>query len=91
MKTTLHGLKGLYPDFTPYVAKYADNGRAQSEDELRSYFRAYRERSTAEFLLTRLHFRADAGFRRQFSRESRVFQAGQTGIPLDQMRGSRAP
>ncbi len=75
MKTTLHGLTGLYPDFTPYVAKYADNGRAQSEDELRRYFKAYRERSTAEFLLTRLQFRADAVFRRQFSRESRIFQA----------------
>jgi hypothetical protein len=75
MKTTLHGLNGLYPDFTPYVAKYADNGRAQSEEELRSYFKAYRERSTAEFLLTRLHFRADAAFRRQFSRESGIFRA----------------
>ena len=27
MKTTLHGSANLYPDFTPYVAKYADNGR----------------------------------------------------------------
>lgn len=42
-KTTLHGgLRSLYPDFTPYVAKYGDNGRAFSRVELRDYFGAYR-------------------------------------------------
>jgi hypothetical protein len=42
-KTTLHGgLRSLYPDFTPYVAKYGDNGRAFSSRELRDYFAAYR-------------------------------------------------
>jgi hypothetical protein len=42
-KTTLHGgLRSLYPDFTPYVAKYGDNGRAFSRLELRDYFGAYR-------------------------------------------------
>ncbi|HEX6996536.1 MAG TPA: MBL fold metallo-hydrolase [Gammaproteobacteria bacterium] len=44
MRTTLHGgVKSLYPDFSPYVAKYGDNGRAFSEAELRAYFRAYRQ------------------------------------------------
>jgi hypothetical protein len=43
MKTTLHGgLRSLYPDFTPYVAKYGDNGRAFSADELQDYFSGYR-------------------------------------------------
>ncbi|MFC4311789.1 MBL fold metallo-hydrolase [Steroidobacter flavus] len=43
-KTVLHGgVKSLYPDFTPYVAKYGDNGRAFSTSELQDYFRAYRE------------------------------------------------
>jgi len=43
MKTTLHGgLRSLYPGFTPYVAKYGDNGRAFSRAELEHYFRAYR-------------------------------------------------
>jgi L-ascorbate metabolism protein UlaG (beta-lactamase superfamily) len=45
MKTTLHGALprqgGLYPDFTPYVAKYSDNGRARTRRELDAYFRAY--------------------------------------------------
>jgi hypothetical protein len=44
LKTTLHGgLRSLYPDFTPYVAKYGDNGRAFSEGELQEYFRSYRD------------------------------------------------
>jgi hypothetical protein len=43
MKTTLHGgVRSLYPDFTPYVAKYGDNGRAFSTSELGAYFAAYR-------------------------------------------------
>jgi hypothetical protein len=42
MRTTLHGsVRSLYPDFTPYVAKYGDNGRAFSDEKLREYFRAY--------------------------------------------------
>lgn len=44
-KVTLHGDWGpmkLYPDFTPYVAKYADNGRARTKNELGSYFAHYR-------------------------------------------------
>lgn len=47
MKTTLHGrwaTKSLYPDFSPYVAKYADNGRAKTETELKMYFEEYRRR-----------------------------------------------
>lgn len=53
MKTTLHGTwekSKLYPNFTPYVAKYADNGRAKSADELRSYFRAYRQRAPLDYV-----------------------------------------
>jgi len=43
MKTTLHGgLRSLYPDFTPYVAKYGDNGRAFDRTELQNYFSSYR-------------------------------------------------
>ena len=41
MKTTLHGVEGLYPDFAPYVAKYGDNGGAKTRAELRRYFLHY--------------------------------------------------
>lgn len=47
MRTTLHGDFGptrLYPDFSPYVAKYGDNGRARSPDALRRYFWTYYRR-----------------------------------------------
>jgi hypothetical protein len=44
VKTTLHGgVKSLYPDFSPYVAKYGDNGLAYSESDLARYFQYYRE------------------------------------------------
>lgn len=52
-KTTLHGdwHNGLYPDFTPYIGKYADNGLARSNEELRAYFDEYRKRQPLEYLL----------------------------------------
>src|SRR3989475_3312618 len=57
MKTTLHGSWGsgrLYPDFTPYVAKYADNGLARAPEEVAAYFDEYRRRAPVEFLRHRL-------------------------------------
>ena len=44
MKTTLYGKwpeTKLYPDFTPYVAKYSDNGNVNTDIELEKYFRTY--------------------------------------------------
>lgn len=55
MKTTLHGKwpeSGLYPEFAPYVAKYADNGRARTSKELAAYFAEYR-RTTGSFAFLR--------------------------------------
>ncbi|WP_422723981.1 MBL fold metallo-hydrolase [Hyalangium rubrum] len=57
MKTTLHGDFGegrLYPDFSPYVAKYADNGRVRTRNELAAYFAEYRRRDPVGFLRSRL-------------------------------------
>ena len=54
MKTTLHGAwppSRLYPHFSPYVAKYADNGLARTEQELAAYFQAYRKRAPLDALL----------------------------------------
>ena len=66
MKTTLHGewsAERLYPDFTPYVAKYADNGRAKSKDELAAYFKTYRKRAVLDFLKFRFERKAEAIYR----------------------------
>jgi hypothetical protein len=49
VKTTLHGswasrgADALYPDFTPYVTKFGDNGGAYTEEDLRAYFAHYRD------------------------------------------------
>ncbi|MGH8228842.1 MAG: hypothetical protein ACREU3_13240 [Steroidobacteraceae bacterium] len=46
VKATLHGdVRSLYPHFTPYVAKYGDNGRAFTDAELGAYFQHYRSAS----------------------------------------------
>lgn len=60
MRVVLHGRwgpGGLYPDFSPYVAKYADNGRAKTMDELRKYHRQYYRRDRVGYL--RHRFDAD--------------------------------
>ena len=54
MKVTLHGGAGLYPDFSPYLAKYADNGGARTRDELATYFHAYRDRDWLSFFRDQL-------------------------------------
>lgn len=45
MKTRLLNIPSLYPDFTPYVTKYGDNGGAHSEKELKKYFDYYKFKS----------------------------------------------
>lgn len=57
MRTTIHGRRpkhGLYPDFSPYVSRYADNGGARTKAELKAYWAAYRRRAPLEFLIIRL-------------------------------------
>ena len=53
MKTTFNGKWSkpcLYPDFTPYIAKYGDNGGARTPAELERYFGEYRKRSPVDYL-----------------------------------------
>lgn len=48
MKTTFRGKwrrPSLYPDFTPYLTKYADNGQARTRREIASYFSKYGQRA----------------------------------------------
>ena len=46
MKIKLLNVPSLYPDFTPYIAKYGDNGLALSKTELNKYFDYYKFNST---------------------------------------------
>ena len=57
MRTIVHGPPrpdALYPHFTPYLGKYADNGDARSRDEVREYLAAYRRRAPLDFLRHRV-------------------------------------
>jgi L-ascorbate metabolism protein UlaG (beta-lactamase superfamily) len=77
MKTTLHGSfpqTGLYPDFTPYVAKYADNGRAKSREELERYFDAYRKRAPIDYLRHRLEKKSIETMRTIFPMDSALYR-----------------
>ena len=91
MKTTLHGrwpASRLYPDFTPYVSKYADNGRARTAEELRVLRRvpaAHRRICVPAAPLRsegsrRGAFLAPGGFRRLSPRPARVLEAALAGL-----------
>jgi hypothetical protein len=75
MKTTLHGVDGLYPDFSPYVAKYGDNGGARSRKELQAYFGHYRARDPIGALMHRLSTKSEQTFRSLVPADSRAFRA----------------
>jgi hypothetical protein len=76
MKTTMHGQwpsTNLYPDFAPYVGKYADNGLARSNDELRRYFAEYRRRmAPIDYLRTEIEAKAMRAVRKRLSRDTKV-------------------
>jgi hypothetical protein len=78
MQTTLHGpwpTSGLYPGFTPWVTKYADNGRARTDAELRAYFAEYRRRlGVTAWLRATLEQRAKDSVRARLSADSPVYQ-----------------
>lgn len=85
MRTTLHGTarhEGLYPHFTPYVAKYADNGRARSEDELAAYRRTYRQRASFEYLRHRIERRSMDVIRSAVSVDSLTYQQARRGYRI---------
>ena len=46
MKVKLINVPSLYPNFTPYVTKYGDNGLASTKSELEKYFEYYRFNSS---------------------------------------------
>jgi hypothetical protein len=75
MKTTLHGSASLYPDFTPYVAKYADNGRAESREDLREYFHHYRRKDPIGYIFRTLECDSEALFRKFVPHDSVVFRS----------------
>jgi hypothetical protein len=75
MQATLHNVDSLYsPNFNYVVAKYGDNGGAETKAELKAYLAEYRRRcGTVDWLLHHLTRESGALFRRYVSRESRFY------------------
>ncbi|MGC2416037.1 MAG: hypothetical protein WA459_25500 [Stellaceae bacterium] len=74
MRTTLHNVSDLYPDFTPYVAKYADNGGAKTQRELDTYFRHYYMRDPVVHTLKHLRDAHEMVVRKFIPEDSGIFR-----------------
>jgi hypothetical protein len=74
MRTTLHNVPGLYPDFSPYVAKYGDNGGAKSKAELSAYFHHYRMRDPVGQALKWFSTASEQLLRRAMPADSAMFR-----------------
>jgi len=80
MKTSLVGKwpqSRLYPDFTPYVSKYADNGLAKSPEEIHEYFQQYSKRAPFEFFRHRLENSIASIVRTNLDTRSPLYQVAQ--------------
>jgi hypothetical protein len=75
MKTTLHGSARLYPGFTPYVAKYGDNGLAESKQQLDQYFHHYRSQDPLGYALRRIETGTEDLVRKLVPENSLIFKA----------------
>ena len=75
MRTTLHKVPSLYPGFTPVVAKFADNGRAQTRAEVDRYHAAYARQDTARYLADAVAGASSTLLRRVLPADSAVLAA----------------
>lgn len=74
MKTTLVDCNNLYPDFTPFVGKYGDNGMAKSHAELKDYFNYYKLNS-ANYWRDILEINTETFIRQIISNDSALYKA----------------
>ena len=74
MKVTLVNIKSLYPDFAPYVAKYADNGYSNSFSELEAYFNFYKINSI-DYWRDMFLAKTEDIFRRNFTNKNPIWNS----------------
>ncbi len=74
MKTTLIDCDGLYPNFTPFVGKYGDNGLAKSNIELKNYFNYYKLNS-ANYWRDILEINTETFIRQMIPNDSELYKA----------------
>ncbi|MAV82466.1 MAG: hypothetical protein CMI90_03250 [Pelagibacteraceae bacterium] len=72
MKVRLINVPSLYPDFTPYVTKYGDNGLSRSKKELKKYFEYYKFNS-ANFWLDFLKIKSEQIIRNKIEKYKSVY------------------
>ena len=72
MKVKLINVPSLYPDFTPYVTKYGDNGLSSSKEELKKYFNYYKFNS-ANFWLDFLKLKTEQIIRNKIENYSSIY------------------
>ena len=76
MKTTIHGDFKLYPEFTPYVGKYADNAQVKSKIELSNYFKEYQKRALLNFVRSPFEINSKKAIRLFLPPDSIVYRSG---------------
>ena len=72
MKVELINVPSLYPDFTPYVSKYADNGGAKSLEELNKYFEYYKLNS-ANYWFDKLNIKTEQLIRTKLKKNKTLY------------------
>ena len=72
MKTTLVDCPSLYPNFSPYIGKYGDNGLARTKGELKTYFDYYKLNS-ADYWKDTLSIHTESMIRKIMPSESAIF------------------
>jgi len=77
MKTTLHGTKSLSDgagNFSHLVGKYADNGLAETESEIRSYLAEYRRRAGIDYIVSELEDKSRNFLMRFAQQDSKIYK-----------------
>ena len=74
MQTTLYNVEALYLHFTPFVAKYGDNGGAKSKRELTRYFGHYYMRDPIAHTLKTLADGSEMVLRKVIPEDSAMFR-----------------
>jgi hypothetical protein len=78
MRTTLYNVESLYPRFTPYVAKYGDNGGAKTNRELTRYFGHYYLRDPLAHTLKHVTNTCEMLLRKALPEGSTMFRAAKS-------------
>lgn len=71
-KFELINVPSLYPDFSPYVAKYGDNGLSSSEKDLKNYFNYYRLNS-ADYWMDFLKLKSEEILRTSLKKNKTIY------------------